>query len=156
MISIRVMAEFGRWTFLRVDDKEADKANWEFCERQGCGEQIRYVHVCQIEGEEKEWRIGSTCGPALMNAAEEIWNRAVKDAAQNLKLLHRLRRLLPLEEGPQKGRLYRDKGEWVTEGTNALTEGRGFRHQQLRILQNRTRLAEKHHGLPAMKFGPGN
>jgi hypothetical protein len=41
MLTIHVMARFGPWTLLRVEDLMRDKSKWEHCER--CDEHIRYV-----------------------------------------------------------------------------------------------------------------
>lgn len=52
------MARFGPWILLHVEDLMRDKSRWEHCER--CDEHIRYIYMCKVDGETKEWRIGST------------------------------------------------------------------------------------------------
>src|SRR5205814_155935 len=99
---ISVMARFGPWVLLRVEDLMPNKANWQHCER--CGEHIRYVYVCQVDGETKEWQIGSTCGPTLIAVSDAIWDGVAKAVARDLRLLHRALRLKPLEQGPNPWR----------------------------------------------------
>ncbi|WP_375765162.1 hypothetical protein NR798_25950 [Archangium gephyra] len=163
MLSILVMARFGPWTLLRVEDLLSDKSKWEHCER--CDEHIRYVHVCQVDGEFKEWRIGSTCGPTLIQVSDEIWDEAAKIAARNLKLLHRALRLKPLEQQPNSWGVTRLGADWVDKIIDSLKagqtdkytlqKGQVARHNDLRAIQARLRLAEKFHALHAYKMGTG-
>lgn len=97
MLTIHTMVRFGPWLLLRVEDLTLNTANWQRCER--CGERIRYVYVCKVDGEAKEWRIGSTCGPTLIAVSDWLWTEAAQAAARNLMLLHRTLRLKAWEQG---------------------------------------------------------
>jgi hypothetical protein len=156
------MARFGPWTLLRVDDLEHDKENWEHCER--CGEHIRYVYVCQVERETKEWRIGSSCGPTLIAVSDELWGRVADAAKRDLILLHRALRIRPLEAGanPWGKHLGLD---WVDRFISCLekretdkydlSRNKGRPIHNLKLIQSRLKLAEDHHGLRPYKPGEG-
>lgn len=162
MLTISIMARFGPWVLLRVEDLAPDKAHWQHCER--CGEHIRYVYVCQVDGETKEWRIGSTCGPTLIKVSEAIWDKVAKAVARDLCLLHRALRLKPLEQGPRPwgGHLGAD---WLDRIIECLRAGETDKHylarsgtrriENLKFIQTRLGLAEKHHALGPFQMGAG-
>ena len=161
MLTIPVMARFGRWVLLRIDDLMPNKAEWENCER--CREHIRYVFVCQVDGETKEWRIGSTCGPTLIAVSEAIWGDAIKNPKRDLLLLHRAYRLKPFEEGgnPWGARLGAD---WLDRFIACISSGETNKYdlarsrrpiENLKYIQSRLLLAERHHQLGPLHIGAG-
>lgn len=163
MLTILVMARMGRWTLLRVEDLLRDKTRWESCER--CKERIRYVHVCQMDGEAKEWRIGSTCGPALIEVSKEIWGETAKDAKRNLTLLHRALRLKPLEQQATSWGSAKLGADWVDRAIAVLESGQTNERTlqmgiasiatDLQVIQRRLMLAERFHGLGPIRMGAG-
>lgn len=156
------MARFGPWVLLRVDDLMPDKANWQYCER--CGEHIRYAYVCQVDGETKEWRIGSTCGPTLIDVSDAIWDGVAEAVARDLRLLHRAFRLKPCEQGPNpwSGHLGAD---WLDRFIACLIARKTGEHdlsgskyrsiENLKFIQTQLQLAEKHHALGPFQIGVG-
>ncbi|WP_437831945.1 hypothetical protein [Sorangium sp. So ce1153] len=162
MLTISIMARFGLWTLLRVEDKSPDKIKWEHCER--CDRHIRYVHVCQVDGETKAWRIGSECGPTLVRVSEEIWGKVTATADRDLLLLHRTLRLRPLEAGPNPWGKHLGP-DWVDRFATCLERRETDNYdlcagnlraiQNLKYIQTRLQLAEKHHGLKPFRRGIG-
>jgi len=151
-LTITVMARFGRWVFLGIDEKGPNKTKWEHCEV--CDEHIRYVHVCQVDGDAKEWRIGSTFGPSLLEASEKLWGAAASEAKRRLQLLLRLQRLEPLEATPDRRWGSHLKPEWLADSITALQNSMDLGFNGLEKLQRRVSLAERHHGLQRMTYGP--
>lgn len=157
--------KLGPWTFVGIDDKGFNQKNWEHCEVEDCGEHIRYVHVVQRDGDTKEWRIGSTCGPKLIEISEEEWGQFAKDAARNLKLLYRAQRIRELEAGPNAIMAQHLGADWVDQFILLLksgrTDGRTLRFKtrapvdDLRVIQVRLHNAEKVHNLHPYKMGRG-
>lgn len=164
-LTIKMMVKLGPWTFLGIDDKGFDQERWEHCQIQGCGEHIRYVHVCQLDADSREWRIGSTCGPTLIQISEEVWGRVANDAARNLKLLLRAERVKELESGPNAIMAKHLGNGWVDEIIAVLksgkTDGRTLKLktyasvEDLKIIQLRLAGAEKLHKLKPYKMGRG-
>lgn len=165
-LTIRMMVKLGPWMFLGVDDKTVDKNKWEHCEVEDCGQHIRYVHVLKRidDPQEKEWRIGSTCGPKLKDMSEEKWGVVAKNAAKILRLLYRARRLKSLEAQPDNWGVGRLGADWVDK-IIAHLEGGDVQDAKpaigkppdndLRFIQFRLRRAEVFHKLKALKMGKG-
>lgn len=162
-LTIRMMVKLGPWMFMGIDDKGFEQSRWEHCEVDGCGEHIRYVHVVQREDNPKEWRIGRTCGPKLIQISEEVWGRVAKDAARNLKLLLRAERIRQLEAGPNAIMAQHLGADWVDEMIAVLragkTDGRTLTFKtyapvdDLKIIQLRIGRAEKAHKLDPNRLG---
>ena len=163
-LTIRMMVKLGPWMYLGIHDKELDKSRWEYCEIKDCGEHIRYVHVVQREDDPKEWRIGSTCGPKLIQISADVWGHHADEAKRNLKLLYRAERLKELETGPTIMAKHHG-ANWVDEIIAVIKSGKldgrtlpiksSTPVNDLKIIQNRLALAEKHHGLQRYKMGEG-
>ncbi len=163
--TLRRMVRWGPWSFLGVHDKGRSHDRWERCEVEDCGKEIRYVHICQLDGEEHQWRIGSTCGPTLMHISEEEWNAAVRHADRDLRLLLRAQRLLRFEHGTETLGTRFLGSDWLEEIIELIQAGsldgptRMRKHHghptDLRVIQGRLRNAEKHHALPKFQMGAG-
>lgn len=164
-LTIRMMVKLGPWMFLGIDDKGFDQSKWEHCEIEDCGEHIRYVHVVEREDAPKQWRIGSTCGPKLIEISEEIWGRVAKEAARNLKLLYRAERMKELEAGPNAVAVQHLGPNWVDPMIAVLKSGNVHGRtltfkvyapvNDLKIIQLRLRHAETLHALKPIKMGRG-
>jgi hypothetical protein len=166
-LTIRMMVQLGPWTYLGVDDKGFDQTKWEHCEVEDCGQHIRYVHVLKRDDDpdQKEWRIGSTCGPKLEDMSEEKWGVVAKNAARILRLWYRARRLKPLEAEPENWGVERLGSDWIDRIISHLERGDvqnakpviGLRppDNDLGFIQFRLRRAEVFHKLKAFKMGKG-
>jgi hypothetical protein len=87
VITIQAMARIGPWTL----ESLVRNPDWENCER--CGQRIKEVWIVKVESVDlmnklhgkPEWRIGSDCGPHLLNVSEKIWKDTTSDAQKRLR-----------------------------------------------------------------------
>ena len=92
------MVRVGPWTLNAIERDE----KWSRCER--CNERIKEIWVCEVdefddamlaklEGK-RVWRIGSTCGPVLLEVSEQVWKQSTREVKYRLKLWRRFDRLV--------------------------------------------------------------
>lgn len=98
VITIPAMVRVGPWTLNAIERDE----NWSHCER--CNERIKEIWVCEVdefdeamlvklEGK-RVWRIGSKCGPVLLEVSEQVWKQSTQGVQYRLKLWRRFDRLV--------------------------------------------------------------
>lgn len=98
VITIPAMVRVGPWTLKAIERDE----NWSHCER--CPTPIKEIWVCEVdEADEamlvklegkRAWRIGSTCGPVLLEVSEQVWKQSTQAAQYRLNLWKRFERLI--------------------------------------------------------------
>jgi hypothetical protein len=97
VISINTMVRVGPWTIERVDRDE----NWTNCER--CDERIKEIWVCTVDEQfvdlakldgKRTWRIGSTCGPTLIDVSNQHWKDGTRGIRAKVRLVTRVITLL--------------------------------------------------------------
>ena len=96
-ITISAMVRVGPWTVESVAH-----GPWRQCDR--CNARHREVWTCTVDADAEElsehlngqrtWRIGSTCGPLLMQVSDEIWKNETKATQKTLRLLLDARRAI--------------------------------------------------------------
>lgn len=115
MLTIRAMVEFGPWMLDHIDPLDSRS---EACQR--CGTAIKYVWVFHLTTTGEEWRIGSECGPKLVEISKEVWGEKTKRFGKMLRALLRLRKVEELLAGrpdlePKQGWL-RSQFEQIERG----------------------------------------
>jgi hypothetical protein len=145
MLTINAMVRIGPWIVTTIEhlDKQTN------CER--CSTSILEVWVCEVDadsprlgelGGKSLWRIGSTCGPTLMQVSDERWKSETSLATKRLRLLKRVDRL-------QAVALAREHTlpEFVVGRRQSLIDGtledRRFRHLGLVVSTHERRLGLK-------------
>ncbi len=95
------MARVGPWTIRAVSWNPGT----ESCER--CGRTIKRIWECSVDpadgrahglGGKLDWRIGSKCGPTLLEVSDQVWDENTKAATRNLALIRRLDELVTAAE----------------------------------------------------------
>lgn len=117
MVSIKMMISLGPWTLLTVDDRGPDQRDREVCE--ACGQQgLRYVYVVSLQAPPYGvHRIGSECGPKLLQESGTTWSAVVGRAEQLLRLLARLDRVIGFETTHARD------AAWATARRELLLDG---------------------------------
>lgn len=123
MLTINAMVRVGPWTIREVNYSKT----WTHCER--CNERIKEVWVCEVDSDsdlvnttldgQRVWRIGSTCGPTLMDVSNGAWKGTSKDLRSRIQLAKRVLKVLTLVR--QTG--YEDLPDFVEERFQMLLEG---------------------------------
>src|SRR5262245_28790090 len=98
VITIPMMVRVGPWTLNAIERDE----KWSNCER--CNEPIKEIWVCEVDESDeamlvklagkRTWRIGSKCGPVLLEVSKQVWKRSTQEAQYRLKLWRRFDRLV--------------------------------------------------------------
>jgi hypothetical protein len=161
VLTIKVMARFGRWLVDRVEDMGVDVRQHARCAMPTadgvCGELIRYVHVCRLEGNEREWRVGSTCGPTLVEISAQLYDDRVTKVA-SFDLLARIERLRDLPAETHRRAVWVEAAEMVRSGdvhSSKLTAHLTRRYPDLTIIKKRVRLGERQNELGRLSRRPG-
>ena len=103
VITIPAMVRVGPWTLNAIERDE----NWSCCER--CNERIKEIWVCEVDefddamlvklAGKRTWRIGSTCGPVLLEVSKQVWKQSTQEAQYRLKLWRRFDQLIKVARG---------------------------------------------------------
>lgn len=93
VITIPAMVRVGPWTLNGIVRDE----NWSRCER--CKEPLKEIWICEVDDVDeammvklegkRTWRIGSTCGPVLLEVSKQVWKKSTEEAQYRLKLWKR-------------------------------------------------------------------
>lgn len=97
-LTIPAMVRVGPWTLITLEKR----AEWTNCER--CSTSIKEVWTCAVDpaaeqllaglAGQREWRIGSVCGPTLLGVSEKVWKEHTRRTASCMRLLERVERLV--------------------------------------------------------------
>lgn len=93
VITIPAMVRVGPWALNAIERNE----NWSSCER--CHEPLKEIWICEVdeideamlvklEGK-RAWRIGSTCGPVLLEVSKHVWKQSTREAQSRLNIWKR-------------------------------------------------------------------
>lgn len=98
MLTIPAMVRVGPWTLVEL----SKSSEWTTCER--CDTRTKEVWTCtvdpaavqllkQLDGR-LEWRVGSVCGPTLLEVSEEVWAKRTAGTTRQLRLLEKAETLI--------------------------------------------------------------
>ncbi len=98
MLTIPAMVHVGPWTLVDL----SKSLEWTNCER--CDTPIKEVWTCtvdpaaselltRLEGKQ-EWRVGSVCGPTLLEVSERVWKEETSGTMRRMQLLVKVERLI--------------------------------------------------------------
>lgn len=121
-LTIRAMVRVGPWLIRHVY-----RGEWTRCER--CGARHKEVWECEVDPESPRlgsdlggkavWRIGSTCGPALMQVSESTWSRHERPIRSTLRIAVRARQVIEAAKAQDDG----DLPAFVEERLEVLLKG---------------------------------
>lgn len=98
MLTIPAMVRVGPWMLVEF----SKGSEWTNCER--CDTPIKEVWTCTVNpaaaeflsrlGGKLEWRVGSVCGPALLEVSEQVWREETAGTARRMRLLLKVEKLV--------------------------------------------------------------
>ncbi len=98
MLTIPSMVRVGPWTLVAL----SKSSEWTNCER--CDTAIKEVWSCTVDPAacellarldgKREWRVGSVCGPTLLEVSEQVWKEQTGDTMRRLRLLMKVEKLI--------------------------------------------------------------
>ena len=98
MLTIPAMVRVGPWTLVELSKSH----EWTNCER--CDTPIKEIWTCtvnpaaaellaRLDGK-LEWRVGSVCGPALLEVSEQVWKDETAGTMRRMRLLLKVEKLV--------------------------------------------------------------
>lgn len=144
MLTIRAMVEFGPWVLDHVE--VLNRLDREDCSR--CSRRIRYVYVLRLLHTGEVRRVGSTCGPLVVEVSEEVWGRRTERQRRLVALGKRLEKLLPpLGEredlNPEPGHEDSLRGAaWVHAQLKAVAAG-SLKSNEISVMNTRCKFLER-------------